>query len=67
MLLLEETSVDDITMSDSSSLSYHELESTENWEIFPIQDIVEAKAENLDIPGFSREELDEFLLYLCTQ
>ena len=67
MLLLGKTSVDDITMSDSSSLSYHELELTEKWKISPIQEIVEAKAGNLDIPGFSREELDEFLLYLCTQ
>ena len=43
MLLLGKTSVDDITMSDSSSLSYHELELREKWKISPIRKLLKLR------------------------
>ena len=44
----------------------NKLESDDQWKIEPIKEIIEAKAGNMEIPGFSKEELDDILLYLCT-
>ena len=66
MLLLGESHVDEIKFEDSSIITYHKIETDDLWKIEPIKEIIEAKAGNMEIPGFSKEELDDILLYLCT-
>ena len=66
MLLVGKSHVDEVKFEDSNTITYHELETDDQWKIEPIREIIEAKAGNIEIPGFSNEELDDILLYLCT-
>ena len=43
------------------------LEAHDSWKISQIKEIVEAKAGQMEIPGFDNNELDDLLEYLCTQ
>ena len=67
MILAGKTSVDDVGVADVESLSYFNLSEGEKWKIAPIQEIIQAKAGQLDIPGFETEELETILSHLCTE
>ena len=67
MLLVDKTCVDDVHLEDSNLISYCKLEAHDSWKISQIKEIVEAKAGQMEIPGFDNDELDDLLDYLCTQ
>ena len=66
MLLMGKTSVGEIKRVDVENINYFKLDEKESWKVQCIQEIIEAKNNRVEIPGFEREELQEMLNYLCT-
>ena len=66
MLLLEKTSVNDVTKNDSDKIKYFPMSETDSWKVEVIKEIIEAKNNILDIDNFEVEELQAILTYLCT-
>ena len=50
-------------------IKYHEVEvlESEAWMVDLIQEVVELKYGDLDVPGFTAEEFEEIQDILCTQ
>jgi hypothetical protein len=67
MILVGKTSVDEVNVGDVESISYFNLSEDQKWKISHIQEIINAKAGNLEIPGFEFEELETILSHLCTE
>ena len=66
MLLMGKTSVGEIKRVDIENIDYFELDEKEKWKVQYIQEIIEAKNNRVEIPGFEAEELQAMLNYLCT-
>ena len=66
MLELEKTSTSDLTMNDVTNLIYSYIPDNEVYRINLVNELIEAKACNLEIQGFKNNEIDIFLDYLCT-
>ena len=60
------TSVGEIKRVDVENINYFKLNEKENWKVQCIQEIIEAKNNRVEIPGFEGEELQAMLNYLCT-
>ena len=67
MILVGKTQVEDVRLEDVRSLSYFRLDENESWKVSMIEEIVETKAGQMEVPGFELEELEALLDYLCTK
>jgi hypothetical protein len=67
MLLVGKTSVYDVKLEDIDKISYFKMEEEDLWKVSTVKEIIEAKAGNLEVPGFDLEELEEILNYICTE
>ena len=67
MILVGKTSVDTVNVGDVESISYFNLSEDQKWKISHIQEIINAKVGNLDIPGFEFEELETIISHFCTE
>ena len=66
MLLVGESRVEDVCYVDYARLKYFKLDDDEKWKVSMIQEIIDLKQVELEVPGFDLEELDAMLHYLCT-
>ena len=66
MLLMGKTSGGEIKRVDVENINYFKLDEKESWKVQCIQEIIEAKNNRVEIPGFEEEELQAMLNYLCT-
>ena len=66
MLLVGKTRVEDVKLEDLDLLSYFPLDELERWKIPMINQIVDIKAGQMELPGFELEELEDILHHLCT-
>ena len=66
MMLVGKDRVEEVRREDLDRITYHDLEDTKKWKIPCIMEIVDAKVGQLDIDGFTNEELEEILNHLCT-
>ena len=66
MLLLNKTSVDEISVNDFKLIKYHPISEEDKWKISFINEITDVKFKQLDVDGFETEELEEILNFLCT-
>ena len=66
MLLLNKTSVDQISVNDFKLIKYHPISEEDKWKISFINEITDVKFKQLDVDGFETEELEEILNFLCT-
>ena len=66
MLLMGKTSVGEIKRVDVENINYFRLDEKESLKVQCIQEIIEAKNNRVEIPGFEGEELQAMLNYLCT-
>ena len=64
MLQVGKTSVHEVRKGDT--VEYFKLEAEEIWKVEAIKEIIDTKAGNLEVPGFSTDELNEILLHFCT-
>ena len=67
MVLAGKTSIAALNILDADKVEYHRIEDKEAWKIKLAIELVKAKANTKDIPGFNKEELDTILEYVCTQ
>ena len=67
IVLAGKTFIAALNILDADKVEYQRLEDKEAWKIKLAIELVEAKANSKDIPGFNKEELDTILEYVCTQ
>ena len=58
--------MEDVCYVDHARLKYFKLDDNEKWKVSMIQEIIDLKQGELEVPGFDLEELDAMLHYLCT-
>ena len=66
LLRTEKSDVSELVPDDALKVKYHPMKSEEQWRLPFIQDIIEAKNDQLSIPHISDSDLDEMLTMLCT-
>ena len=57
MLLAEKTSVDAVSVFDADRIEYCKLKDEEAWKVQLATEIIQAKTNIKEIPGFNNEEL----------
>ena len=67
MVLAGKTSIDAVDVPDAEKIEYFKLDDEEAWEVQLATELIEAKANNKEIPGFNNIELDIILDFVCTQ
>ena len=67
MLLAGKTSIDAVSVPDADKIEYFKLEDEDTWKVTLATELIEAKANSKEIPGFNDIELDTILNYICTQ
>ena len=66
MLTVGKTSVNDVDISDVNNLKYFEADDKDKWRIPIAREIIDAKANTLEVPGFEDNELETILEFVCT-
>ena len=66
MILAGKRRVEDVNVEDSNKLTYFKLNENDSWKVKVIREIIDTKAEALEVPGFEALELEEILCHLCT-
>ena len=67
MLLAGKTSIDAVSVPDADKIEYFKLEDEDTWKVTLATELIEAKANSKEIPGFNDKELDTILDFVCTQ
>ena len=66
LLLTEKDTFADISKHDIRELTYHKIDTEDQWKIGFIREITEIKNDQLNLNEFTKEELNDILEYLCT-
>ena len=66
LLLTEKDTFADISKHDIRKLTYHKIDTEDQWKIGFIREITEIKNDQLNLNEFTKEELNDILEYLCT-
>ena len=67
MLQVGKTSVEDVKVEDADMIKYCKLKEEDLWKVSMAKEIIETKANNMEVPGFDNEELEEMLNHICTE
>ena len=54
------------TAEDIDSMEYYKIPENESWRVNLLTELIETKENNYEVPGISRDELDDILRYICT-
>ena len=65
MLLVGENNIDQLK-AGCTDFEYQKIEESQEWRISFVQELVDIKNEDLEVPEFKRTELEEILEYICT-
>ena len=66
MLLVNKSSVDELTPADSKEVSYSPVPDSDKWKIDIVQEITDIKFGVKVLHEYPHEELEEILNFLCT-
>ena len=66
MLSVGKNSVKDVHKADGDRVKYFDLNEQNLWRVPAAREIIDVKANNLEVPGFTEQELDEILRFICT-
>ena len=66
MLLTEKDTIEEINGSEIDKLKYHELNDEETWKVDMILELTDVKFKQATIEGFTDDELEEILEFVCT-
>ena len=58
--------IDELTPSDSKLIKYKLIPNEEKWRVSMVNEITDAKFGQAEIPGFTKEELEAILEFVCT-
>ena len=68
LLLTDKTNIEQLQPSSVDSIFYHRVDEKETWRINMMKELIDVKHGNLITPdGWSSEELDLVLKFVCTQ
>ena len=59
-------SIDSITAKDIDDIVYEEISSDDLWRVEVIKELTDVKFGQLNVDGFTDDELKEILNYACT-
>ena len=57
--------VDELNSSDAEFGKYHPLDDDQTWKVDLILEATDVKFERLEVDGFTKEEIEEIIEYLC--
>ena len=66
MLLCEKNSVSDLGPIDVNQIKYNEPSVNDMWRLDILDELIDAKHGDLDIPGFTAGELEDLQEIICT-
>ena len=66
MLLQGKFTIDEIRLNDIDNFEYSSVLPENQWKVDMVKEIIEVRADELNVDNFSEKELDEILEYLCT-
>ena len=66
MIELGKNSVDNIRVEDIDTMEYHTIPENEEWRVSLVKEIIEVKENEYEVPGFTNEELEEIINFVCT-
>ena len=64
-MLTDKHKIEDITIQDIDNFCYAPARQEDLCKIDMVKELIEVRAEQFDVPDFSREELDDILEHLC--
>ena len=65
MHLLNKESIKDLKPNDANTLVYKEIPEGELWRVEMLKELIEERSNNIEIEGFSTEELDDMINFIC--
>ena len=65
LLLLDKDDIDELTPHDAKNIVYAPLPSEDEWRIGFAKEITDIKFGRMSLEGFSTEELNDLLRYVC--
>ena len=66
LLLTNKSNIDKLELLDFKCVNYHPIKKEDDWKPGIILEITDVKFNQLEVDGFSFEELEEILDYVCT-
>ena len=66
MLLLKKRNIENLSKEDYRLIEYNKIEAKDVWKVPFIREITDRKFNQLEVEGFTYEELEEILDFLCT-
>ena len=65
MLLVNKQNVDELVPSDAMNIKYNEIPKEQAWRVGLVKELTDVKFGELSVDGFSRNELNAILDYVC--
>ena len=66
MILLGKNSVDELNGQEIDKIEYHRILESETLRLSIIEELMQVKNEEFEVPGMVSEELNEILNHICT-
>ena len=66
LLLTNKHSINELKKDDINQIKYNEINKEDEWKVNFIKEIIDIKANQIEVENFSYDELDEILNHLCT-
>ena len=66
LLQTKKTKVKQLCLSDWMYLQCHPLPQQETWKVKILEEMIRTKNDDLEVDGFTREELNSLINYLCS-
>ena len=65
MLLCDKETIEHLTKNDLNDLRYFKVPENEIWRVNLLKELLDSRLDNIEIPGFSHEEISELIDFVC--
>ena len=65
MIHCDSTSVVDMNCDDVDKLVYSDLPMTEEWRVSIIRELMQTRRDDVEVPGFSKDDISDILNSVC--
>ena len=65
MIHCDSTSVVDMNCDDVDKLVYSDLPMTEEWRVNIIRELMQTRRDDVEVPGFSKDDISDILNSVC--
>ena len=66
LLQTNKTNVLELKPSDAFQIKYRPIDESDRWKPHQIMNLIDILHNVMELPGFERAEINEFINYLCT-